>query len=173
MHVVDAHVTSLAAARSGSQDPRARYRLPLPRPRMVVSSAVVARSRLSVRSNRVTRVAGGSLLSQSTRAWGKSEQQVIRASERRTVRPALWQRRRNGSGIVSGDIRREVVRDEPRADCHVLPDHNEAVPKGERMHVDNIKRANHTWANLGSNSYIFLSEVPPRYHFISLCLLIY
>lgn len=96
-------------------------------------SAVVGHSRLSVRSNRVTRVAGGCLLSRSTCAWEKSEQRVIRASERRrTVRPALWQRRRNGSSIVSDGIRREVVRDEPRADYHVLPGHTEAVPKGEK-----------------------------------------
>lgn len=42
-------------------------------------------------------------------------------------------RRRNGSGIVSGDIRREVVRDEPRADRHVLPGRDEEVPKGNMV----------------------------------------
>lgn len=39
-------------------------------------------------------------------------------------------RRRNGSGIVPGDIRREMVRDEPRADRHILPGRDEKVQKG-------------------------------------------
>lgn len=39
-------------------------------------------------------------------------------------------RQRNGSGIVPGDIRREMVRDEPRVDCYVLPGRDEEVPKG-------------------------------------------
>lgn len=43
-------------------------------------------------------------------------------------------RRRNGSdsGVVPGDPRREMVRDEPRADRHhhILPGHDEKVPKG-------------------------------------------
>lgn len=50
----------------------------------------------------------------------------------------LRQRRRNGSGVVSGDIRREVVRDEPRANRDVLPGRDEEVPKGERAHFDNV-----------------------------------
>lgn len=41
--------------------------------------------------------------------------------------------RRNGSGIVPGDIRREMVRDEPRADRHILPGRDEKVPKGESV----------------------------------------
>lgn len=59
---------------------------------------------------------------------------ILRKRQRSTcVRAVLRQRRRNGSGIVSGDIRREVVRDEPRADRLVLPgSHDEEVPKGER-----------------------------------------
>lgn len=56
----------------------------------------------------------------------------------------LRQRRRNGSGVVSGDIRREVVRDEPRANRDVLPGRDEEVPKGERGHFDNVITANHT-----------------------------
>lgn len=44
-------------------------------------------------------------------------------------------RQRNGSGIVPGDIRREMVRDEPRVDCYVLPGRDEEVPKGESVDI--------------------------------------
>lgn len=74
-------------------------------------------------------------------ARGKSERNggLILASN---VQPVSQRRRRNGSDIVSGDIGRQVVRDEPHADHHVLPGCNEEVPKGEResererAHVD-------------------------------------
>lgn len=44
-------------------------------------------------------------------------------------------RRRNGSGILPGDIRREMVRNEPRVVHHILPGHDEKVSKGESVDI--------------------------------------